>query len=230
MQSSQSSSSKLLGVGLYTVGEAAAYTGIKARDIHRWLFGYRAGGRFHQGLWQSELADLESKALGFHDLLEIRFVHAFREHGVSLQAIRAAAEHAREYFSHPYPFTCRSFQTDGRHVFATVLEETGDETILDLVNKQLVFKQIIKPSLYEGIDYRDDEAQRWYPLRRSKAVVLDPMRNFGKAILTDSGVDTAALAAAYEAEGQNLKRVASLYEVPVSEVELAIRFEHRERA
>lgn len=230
MEVRENCSEGLLGVGLYTVDEAAAYTGIKAQHIRRWLFGYKAKGRYHEGLWRSELANLEVKALGFHDLLEIRFVHAFRQHGVSLQSIRLASQRAREFFNHPHPFTCRSFQTDGRRIFASVLEESGDESLLDLVAKQYVFKQVIKPSLYEGIDYIDDEARRWYPLPSSKVVVLDPTRNFGKPILSNSGVETAALAAAFEAEGRNVKRVASLYEVPMSEVESAIRFEHRESA
>src|SRR5690606_6378353 len=118
--------SKLLGVGLYSARQAAMYTGISARDIRRWLFGYRRSGMDYPPLWQTQLTDQEEQVVGFHDLLEVRFVHAFRQHHVSLPAIRAASAHAREIFRQPYPFTCRRFQTDGRNIFATVLEETGD--------------------------------------------------------------------------------------------------------
>ncbi|MDU8432541.1 DUF433 domain-containing protein [Pseudomonas syringae pv. actinidifoliorum] len=195
------------------------------------MFGYSAAGVDHPGLWTPEIAFLYDKLLGFHDLLEIRFVHAFRQHGVSLQAIRSASLQAREMFGQLYPFTCRRFQTDGRDIFATVLDETGDEALLDLVKRQYAFKQVITPSLYEGIDYAGEEsAKRWYPVNRSKAVVLDPARNFGKSILTITGIDTAAIHHSYQAEGQNAKRVALLHEIPFEAVEAAIAFEHRHAA
>ncbi|EGH99185.1 DUF433 domain-containing protein [Pseudomonas syringae] len=192
------------------------------------MFGYSASGVEHPGLWAPEIAFLDDKLLGFHDLLEIRFVHAFRQHGVSLQAIRSASLQAREMFGQRYPFTCRRFQTDGRDIFATVLDETGDEALLDLVKRQYAFKQVITPSLYEGIDYACEEsAKRWYPVKHSKAVVLDPARNFGKPVLTITGIDTAAIYHSYLAEGQSAKRVALLYEIPPAAVEAAVNFEHR---
>ncbi|KTC46920.1 hypothetical protein AO250_11045 [Pseudomonas syringae pv. actinidiae ICMP 19497] len=225
------SPSRLLGLGLYTPAEASSYTGIPSKDIRRWMFGYSAAGVDHPGLWTPEIAFLYDKLLGFHDLLEIRFVHAFRQHGVSLQAIRSASLQAREMFGQLYPFTCRRFQTDGRDIFATVLDETGDEALLDLVKRQYAFKQVITPSLYEGIDYAGEEsAKRWYPVNRNKAVVLDPARNFGKSILTITGIDTAAIHHSYQAEGQNAKRVALLHEIPFEAVEAAIAFEHRHAA
>lgn len=230
MKNSQLETS-LLGLGLYTVAEAAAYTGIPAREIRRWLFGYTTNGKHHDGLWRPELEGTAENALSFHDLLEIRFVYAFRRHGVSLQAIRRASECARELFHQDYPFTCKRFQTDGRSIFATVHEETLDETLIDLVKKQYVFKQVIAPSLYEGIEYtQDGEAQRWFPVRRNRRVVLDPQRNFGKPMLADTGVGVDAVLSAWHAEGKDTKLVADIYEIPVEAVRAAIRFEHRDVA
>ena len=177
----------MIGTGLYTLTEAAAFTGIQARNINRWLFGYKAGNREYSALWHPQLATqgLKVKAIGFHDLLEIRFVNAFRQHGVSLQAIRSAADHARELFRQRYPFTRKRFLTDGRSIFTEVFEETGDETLLDLVKRQYVFKQVVSPSLYSGIEYDHDDAKRWFPMRNSRRIVLDPDRAFGKPIVMD---------------------------------------------
>lgn len=223
--------SSLFGFGLYTAAEAAAYTGIPVQEIRRWLFGYTANGKQHEGLWRPELEGAAENALSFNDLLEIRFVHAFRRHGVSLQAIRRASECARETFHQDYPFTCKRFQTDGRSIFATIHEETSDETLLDLVKKQYVFKQVVAPSLYEGIEYaQDGEAQRWFPVRRSRKVVLDPQRNFGKPMLTDTGVSVETVLSAWHAEDKDTKRVAEIYEIPLAAVHAAIQFEHREVA
>lgn len=217
-----------IGLGVYTPAEAALYTGIPAKDIRRWMFGYRAEGRAYPGLWRSELSAVDPALLGFHDLLEIRFVQAFRRHGVSLQAIRAASIAARDIFQQRYPFTCTRFQTDGRSIFATVFAETGDEAMLDLIKRQYAFRQVINPALYDGIDYTvEGSALRWYPMKQSKAVVLDPSRSFGKPILSANGVDTATLYHAFLAEERSIKRVAVTFEVPEAAVDAAVRFERR---
>lgn len=212
---------------MYTPAEAAAYTQIPAPQIRRWLFGYSSGSKHYSGLWHPQLEGKAEQALGFHDLLEIRFVHAFRRHGVSLKAIRRASAHAREMFHQAYPFTCKRFQTDGKAIFAIVLEETGDESLLDLAKKQYAFKQVISDSLYRGIEYANNEAQRWFPLSRNRRVVLDPARNFGKPVLTESGMTVEAIVSAWHAEEKSAKRVAALYEVNVADVEAAIQFEQR---
>lgn len=85
--------------------------------------------------------------------------------------------------------------------------------------------------MYEGIDYTGSEAaQRWYPVKRSKAIVLDPSRNFGKPVLANTGIDTAAIFSAYKTEGENTKRVALLFEIPAAAVEAAVNFEQRNAA
>lgn len=222
-----------MGIGLYTVPEAAHLTAIPSRQIRRWLFGYQARisrtgeGRHYPGLWDSQLKPFGLDGLGFHDLLEIRFVHALRKHGVSLQAIRVASRRASEYFHQPYPFTCRRFLTDGRAIFAEVREQTGDETLLDLVKQQYVFRQIVRPGLYTGIEHDDDVAQRWYPVQNSRTIVLDPRRGFGKPILAEFGIPTATLHQSFEAEDRSPRRVARMFDVPTEAVEAAVRFEHR---
>lgn len=216
----------LLGVGIYSVQEAAAITGVEARKIRRWLFQKEAGEL--AGLWVPELYPAGvTDALSFHDLLELRFVAAFRKHGVSLQTIRVAVEHAKEFIGSPYPFTCKKFLTDGRSIFAHTLEETGDACLVDLVRKQYVFQRVISPSLYAGIEYgSDDLAARWFPTR-SRKIVLDPARSFGKPILNGYGVTTEALFAAWKAEGESFKSVAFSYDIPQQYVEAAVKFEQR---
>lgn len=225
----------MIGVGLYTFREAARLTSIPARDLSRWLRGYasRKHGAesseptWQPPLWEGEFADEEFQAIGFHDLLEVRFVHAFRRHGVSLRTIRRASENARELFDHPYPFTCKRFQTDGRSIFATAAAETGDTELLDLVRRQYALHPIIEASLYAGIDFNGEElAKRWYPNIDDKRVFLDPEIAFGKPVVQEGGVKTAILYDAFKAE-DSVDLVSRLYEVPVGAVEAAIAFEER---
>ncbi len=221
----------MIGTGLYTIGEVATFTRIPAPQVRRWLRGYRSGNRNYPPLWSSELSDSPlPQALGFHDLLEVRIVYAFRQYGVSLPTIRKAYQHAREYFERAYPFTCQRFLTDGRTVFAEILEQAGeaeDAKLLDMVRKQYVFEKVVRPSLYAGIEYDESgSAQRWFLADRKRRIVLDPARNFGKPILAESGVPTEALFAAYQLE-QDSRRVAAIYEVLVADVETAIRYQQQ---
>lgn len=219
----------LLGVGIYSIQEASALTGIEARKIRRWLFESSQDTGKHTALWKPELAEADiGNNISFHDLLELRFVDAFRKHGVSLQSIRIAASHAKEFFNAPYPFTCKRFLTDGRSIFANTLEQTGDERLIDLVQRQYVFRQVISTSLYAGIEYDGNQlAVRWFPVPKSKKVVLDPQRAFGKPILTDYGVTTETLYSNWLAEDKSAKRVADLFEIPKDLVEAAVSFEQR---
>lgn len=223
----------LIGVGLYTFQEASKLTNASPQELRRWLKGhaYKAHGSdervISEPLWQTELAESGVEGISFHDLLEVRFVQAFRKHGVSLQTIRLASQQAREMFNHPYPFTCKRFQTDGRTIFSAVLKETGETQLLDLVKKQYAFTKIIEPSLYRGIEFGHDElASQWYPVPRSKAIVLNPSLAFGKPIVTRGSIRTSILYDAFKVEESKLF-VAKLYDVPISAVEAAIRFEER---
>jgi uncharacterized protein (DUF433 family) len=222
-----------LGVGIYSYADAARFIGAKPRELRRWSLGYvrkaRSGeAAFSAPLWRSQLAGTELEGLGFKDLIELRFVHAFRDEGVSMQVIRRTLEVARERFSAPYPFTCKKFRTDGKRIFLEVIEETGDESLVDVEKQQNVIQKVIGPSLREGVELdMQGEAARWFPLKNSRAIVFDPARKFGQPILAEYDVPTIAIVDAVNAEGGNEKRVAKLYGVPLAAVRKAMEFELR---
>src|SRR4051794_32694869 len=150
----------LLGVGVYTVPEASRLTGIPPRTIRRWITGYSyaRGGAVHASppLWERQIAPVDdSVALSFRDLLEVRFVQFFRTHGVSWQTIKAAAQCAAEIVQDSHPFSTKRFKTDGRSIFAEILQATGEESLLDLAKRQYEFKSFVEPFLFEGIEFAD---------------------------------------------------------------------------
>jgi len=156
---------KLLGIGLYSYADAARFIRTPARQLRRWMRGYeykdQSGAvRSQPAVVDSELSTTGFDAISFRDLLELRFVRAFRAHDVPLQTIRRTAEAARELFETTHPFTCRRFQTDGRKIFATVVEDSGGESLIDLVARQNVFAKVIAPSLYAGIEFDVGKARR----------------------------------------------------------------------
>lgn len=226
----------LLDTGVYSLGQAARLIQVETRAVRRWMCGYRRkhgdGHRQSEPLWQTQLngADLDEPVIGFRDLMELRLVRAFTEAGVSLHVIKATIEEARDTLHTDYPLTSRRFLTDGRKIYeSAVSEATGDETLVDVRSRQIVFTNVIKPSLYAGIDYDGNIARMWRP-SDSKGIALDPSRQFGTPIVAEVGVPTDTLYEAFLAEGKNSKAVARQYEISAKHVAAAVRFEERLRA
>ena len=227
------------GTGIYTLPQAERLTHVSAKKIRRWLYGYSYPAkssdghsrRFSAPLWtpQHGRDEYEADVIGFHDLLEIRFVSAFAQHGVPMPVIRKCLEAAKELFGIDYPLSSGLFQTNGRTIFAQALKKPSEEDArLDLKSRQFAFRDIISPSLYAGIEYDGHLARKWFPLGKRHDVVLDPARQFGAPILNETGTPTDVLYASYLAEGatpEAIKQTAQAYEVHAKLVNDAIVFE-----
>jgi uncharacterized protein (DUF433 family) len=232
-----------LGKGVYTLPDAARLVRGDANKIRRWLYGYdyaKGTGddrrRYHSSpLWDPQYGanELGGRIVGFRDLMELRIVREFVTRGVPLIVVRYCLAAARDMFGGDYPLTRQRFLTDGETVFHEALDvaattEDGP-ALLDLRKRQHVFRTIVKDSLYAGIEYDGDVARRWYPEGKRHAVVVDPEVQFGQPAIEQSGVPTAALYAAWLAEGKKRATVAKLYEVDPRHVDAAVRFEEKLR-
>lgn len=221
-----------LGIGYYTTAEAARLLKTSQRNIARWLGGYsyrNAQGEVANAppLWRPQLPRFdEALEIGFHDLIELRFVLAFLGGDVGLNVLRRCLENARAILGVERPLSTRRFRTDGKSIFLESLRETaGDEasSLVDLKTNQLVFKQIVEQT-FRDLDLIDDSVVRWRPFHGKPSIVVDPGRSFGKPLVAEFGVPTSALASVAKAEGSP-NRAARLFEVPLSAVNDAIAFE-----
>jgi uncharacterized protein (DUF433 family) len=218
-------------MGIYSLQEASRLVGMSPRRVRRLVKGYEFRGRNGQlrrspPLIKRQLEDLEGAInLSFLDLIEMLFVRDFRKHGVTMPVIRRAAEVATEmYEGTDHPFCLKKFSTDGRHIFATAASQEGDEHMIDLVQRQQVFAQVMEPFLKQ-LEYSEaGELLRWFPLGKNRPVMLDPSLSFGKPIVRGYGVPTAVLYAAHEA-GETPRSIADWYDLPGPDVEAAIEFE-----
>lgn len=232
-----------LGKGVYTVPEAALLARADAGKIRRWLFGYdyaKGTGEerrsYHsEPLWQPQYGndELGERVIGFRDLMELRIVREFVARGVPLIVVRYCLAAARDILGGDYPMTRQRFLTDGETIFHEALDvasttEDGP-ALLDLRKRQHVFRTIVKDSLYAGIEYDGDVARRWYPEGKGHAVVVDPEVQFGHPSIVETGVPTAALYAAWLAEGKKRATVARLFEVDPRHVDAAVKFEQKLR-
>lgn len=224
----------LLETGIYPLCQASRLVGVELRSVRRWLKGYnrkyQGGSARSEPLWHTQLEreGLPDDVIGFRDLLELRMVAAFVRHGVDLKVIRATVDAATGNFGTSYPLTNQKFLTDGRRIFLDAMEKTtGEARMIDILKKQFVFADIIKPSLYAGIEYGNDGAIRWYPESRRKVIVLDPGRQFGTPVIAEAGIPTDTIHASYRAEGGDAEMVARVFDITSKMVLAAVSFEER---
>lgn len=220
---------RLVNQGIYTVSEAARLGGVSPGRVRRWLKGYDfqvKQQRHHSNpVWRGQHAALQGKqAVGFKDLMEIRFVAAFLQAGVSWKTMRAAHEAARLELQDDHPFCSNRFVTDGQRILMTAAQAESDQALVDLLNRQAEFKKIVQPFLKELEFGEDAQLLRWWPMGRERTVVVDPARNFGQPTTARGGVPTRVLARCLKANPSD-EEVARWYEVDVREVRDARDFE-----
>jgi uncharacterized protein (DUF433 family) len=223
--------SQWTGVGIYTIPEAARLIETNTIRVRRWLEGYRfplkSGIGESAPIFKPHLPQIAGhRAICFLDLVELLFIKAFREHGVTLPTIRLAAREAARRWNTDHPFCLERFATDGRTIFSTIEDDSGDKLLLDLIRSQLAFERILRPFLTQ-LDYSRVGAsiERWWPLGKKKRVFLDPKIAFGRPVVVDSAIPTEVL---YEAVRVNESEadVAHWYGVSTSAVRVAVEFEN----
>jgi uncharacterized protein (DUF433 family) len=217
--------------GIYTIPYASRLTGVSASRMRRWLRGYR----YHRDertrslppLWEGQWEPIDHHlALGFLDLMEIRFVDAFLKAGVSWTTLHRARARAKELFKVSHPFSTNRFVTDGREILLETDGQSAQPSLLDIVPRQQVFAAIVKP-LLRDLEFGDHATVvRWWPLGVERSVVLDPTRNFGRPIIAQHGLPTEILAHAAAACGSG-REAAQWFEVPERDMEDAIEFERQ---
>lgn len=224
----------LLGKGLYSLPEAAWLMGIPTAKLRRWADGYtfqhRGEDRFSKPVFQRDLVNGKNRpTLTFADLIELKLVSMFREKGVSMLTIRAAAQAAVKRFDTNHPFAIRRFDTDGKRIFAT-LENTKvkgisqERLVEEIALSQTVMEDIAQP-FFLKLEYENDEVSLFRPLGKGSRVVLDPHRAFGKPIDEKSGVPTFVLYQMFQG-GESAERIAWWYEVDIEAVSAAVAYEN----
>ena len=123
-------------------------TNIPTSRIRRWTRGdrYRRGQTefYSPPAVATDFPQIEgAPALTFNDLVEIRFLDAFLDYGVTWKVLRIALERAQELLGRHHPFSTRMFVTDGRTIQADTVGSLGNRKVLDLVRNPYAFESII---------------------------------------------------------------------------------------
>jgi DNA-binding transcriptional MerR regulator/uncharacterized protein (DUF433 family) len=208
-----------LGVGLYSIADAARIVGAHPGRIRQWC-------RESQGLIPGTLRR-DDGLITFQELMELHFIKMFRDEGVSLETIRRASNRAASRYHSDCPFSVKRFDTDGTDIFATLQKESSKKLIVeDIARGQLVFEKVLRP-FFRKLEYGSDfDLLRYWPLSKTGRVVLDPKRKFGKPIDSETGIPTHVIADALKAgSGQSPAVVARWLGIPLAAVKKAAQFE-----
>jgi uncharacterized protein (DUF433 family)/DNA-binding transcriptional MerR regulator len=237
-------SPSLLGLGLYPLPEAARLAQIDPQTARRWIegnrFTHRGQLRRSPGVLRPTLekGDDGQRILTFPELLTLRLVRAFRGQGLSLPTIKRVAAKAAHEYDVGNPFVLRRFLTDGRRIFVELsrVEPSNDEPAIPQREKELVevlsgqrqFAEVVRPSLYDNVEWTEDIASAWWPLGRGGGVLLNPKISFGAPCVAGTGIPTSVLASEVAAEGGGaaaIAAVAAWHVIEPQQVQNAVRFE-----
>jgi uncharacterized protein (DUF433 family) len=227
-----------VGTGIYGRADAARLLGVAASTVRRWVSGYTynpygAPGilakRRKPPLINSDLPAIDdSVAVSFVELMELRVVKELILSGVSLQAVRVAANIAANLFGTTHPFASRRVYTDGHRVFAEVAAHPDRHPdVVELSRfkvEQVIAGGILEPFIHE-IDFNEATslAERWWPLGREYPVVLDPAVAFGAPSIVGTATRTSTIAKM--AEYSSTESAADAYAIDLRSAVAALRFE-----
>jgi len=219
-----------LGKGIYALPDASRILKIDPQKMRRWVNGYTYQRNMERRpvgpLFQTEFEHVsDNTVLSFLDLVELLFIKNFVQHGVRIQKIREAAAAAAKLLDTSHPFAVRKMYTDGKEIFAETAKDNDVTSLLDLINKQFQFDEVIGSLLYGCIDFDDyDFAQKWWPLGKTEDIVLDPSRNMGQPILDKRNVRTGLIYELFKAK-RDMDEISEWYDLDRAEIEAAIAFE-----
>jgi len=113
---------------------------VSRNTVARWLRGYshgQDGSRHSESLWKPDYQnDDDQIELSFRDLIELRFVKAFRDLGVGLSTIRDCYRRAVDEI-HDDRYATNHLPLSRNHIIVEYLREQYDDPVEELGQLQL---------------------------------------------------------------------------------------------
>jgi len=215
-------------VPAYRVSEVAQYLRMPKATVRAWALG--------QGSFKPVLRVEAAKGLpllSFVNLVEVHVLDALRrEHDIPLQKTRAVLRLLEKLFpGEPHPLADRDLLTESGEVFVDHLGRLVSASR----DGQIAIREILQAHLRRVDRDPAGRASRLYPFTRKRLdprslqteprlVMIDPEIQFGRPVLTGSGIPTLVIADRYKA-GESIADLARDYDRPEAQIEEAIRCE-----
>lgn len=215
----------IIGLGVYTLQEAALYSHIKTHKLSRWVFGTSN----YSSVIEGQLC--ERHLVSFYDLVQSMAIDKARENKIPLQKIRQAIEFAQKEYNVQFPLAYNHrmllYQRD-LHI------ELPNRMIIQAsgrIKGQTLLREIVEPFI-KDLHFNDitGEVEKFVPLRRyDREIVLDPNRLFGQPLVENTGYRADILARARKAEG-TIEGAAEIYNVTIDDIKIAVDYMEQVKA
>lgn len=209
--------------GIYSFPDAARLLRERRDTIQRWALGYKRAGVKYSAVIDIHLPEIGGRhAVTFLELVELLTVREFRKAKCSWNKIRATFEYVAKANETEYPFALERWFADQAGIYYPA--EDGDSLVEASGGGQVAMKAALLPYLRQlDFDF-EGMARRWYPLGKSEPVVIDPEVAFGAPVVAGTGIQTSVLAG-MAASGETPESLAWWYEISITQVDAALRYE-----
>lgn len=204
----------------YSQAEAARLSGIKIQSIRRWI------GRSEDGPGAIRPDDGAGDFLSFFNLVELRFVGAYRDTGIPLQRVRQALIWAKEALDEPRPLLKEKFfESDGKNMFHKFQDTHTGRKLLASASEsgQLAWPEVVEEHFKE-IQFAMDLPVRIIPADYHRAIVIDPRVQFGLPSLANNGVLVDVIAGRLQNANQSIEEIADDFGCSPEDVHQAVRW------
>jgi uncharacterized protein (DUF433 family) len=211
-----------LGNGIFTTQEIAQILRVPYYKVNKCITKYWDGelGKCYEQQYSWSVGN--TRAVGFHTLIEFYVMMQFAEAGVKTREVLKAHKELAQFYQTNFPFAKKevldNIKTDKSKIY---LQLNGDTISLD-GSKQ--FNLDIIKVFFKNLDFDNDMlASRFWPMGKEHEIVCDPHHKFGQPTLKNTNVQSEAIFRMYKAN-EPIPFIASIYEVSENAVQDAIDF------
>jgi uncharacterized protein (DUF433 family) len=212
----------LLGVGLYTIEQAALYAGVPVQTMGRWIYGTARG----ESVLRPQLGPRNGENfVTFLDFIQSIHIRQIRsDYKVPLKKIREAIDVAENTYHVSYPFA-REHTT---YLYGTeVIIKLNDEEFAQISGKERrhrLIHQIVRLHMKDLAFDADGLASSYKAWRYGQIDVwMDPAIRFGEPLIRSCGYSARSLWEAAKTEG-GFEPAAAAYGIKPEEVEVGYRY------
>jgi len=206
-----------IGIGAYTLQEAALYGSLSSNKLSRWAWGMGV----YPPVIEAQLRN--EKLISFYDLVQAMAIDKARAY-VPLPKIRQAIEYAKKKYGVQLPLAYKHelwFFDNDLHI------KFPNDTVVQVSGKQkgqTAIELIVEPYKKDLTFDTAGFVQSYMPFTKfGRDIVLDPKKQFGQPLVGDTGYRADVLDNAFVAE-KSVDSVASIYGVDVRDVKVAVAY------
>lgn len=208
-----------IGIGVYTLQEAALYSGASSHKLSRWLYGTKETAPIIKSQFYDE------HLVSFLDLIQAKAINHARKLGISMQKIREAINTVKKDYDMDFPLAYNKalVEFDNQLLF----QNRDTQEIIQVTGKpkhQKMIPDIIKGFMQDLEFNVEGKAIKYTPfVSNGIKITLNPKVQFGQPLVGNTGYRADILYKAYLAE-DSYKSVTDEFAVEIDDVKTAVLY------